>query len=175
MATVLPFPLEPSRLHAATGAGAPALKAWIDRGPTVRELLAEGPLPERQAALAVRELGRAVEALHRRGVHHGAVGPDTVVVTPGARARLLDPIAWRREDGPRGRTEGPLSEEAVRSDVRDLGLLLRAMLGESPSARRTHGLGAVAERAISGRSYRTCGALCRALDRFLLLSRFRLA
>lgn len=46
--------------------------------PSLRELLATGPLPISRGVSALRDLARALAALHRRGLTHGAISIDSV-------------------------------------------------------------------------------------------------
>ncbi len=62
-------------------------RAWVvDEEPeavTVAVRLAEqGPQPVRQAVRVVRDVARVLVALHRRGLAHGALGLDTVLLVP---------------------------------------------------------------------------------------------
>ena len=62
-------------------------RAWVvekeSDGVTVAAWVAErGPRPVREAVRVVREVARARVAMHRRGLAHGALGLDTVWLTP---------------------------------------------------------------------------------------------
>lgn len=53
---------------------------WIP-GSTLRELLnAGGPLPFARAGRLIGQLGAAVAALHERGVLHGAIAPEHIII-----------------------------------------------------------------------------------------------
>jgi serine/threonine protein kinase len=62
-------------------------RAWVVEpdadGVTAAACVAErGPRPVREAVRVVRDVARALAAMHRRGLAHGALGPDTVLLTP---------------------------------------------------------------------------------------------
>jgi len=182
--------LQPERhvLRREATVGPPDWKPPCSR--TIAELLATGPpLSPRQAAILVRDLARAVGALHRAGAAHGALSARTVAVTVRGRARLLDPTesngdAARAVPHP-GKTPDPA---LVRRDVRGLGDLLLEMV--SPLSARgslAHGparapalppaLGRIRGLTLDGgvAGFRSCDALSRALDVYLLASRVGLA
>lgn len=56
--------------------------AWvvepISALPSLRDVLSAGPLPMDRGVSALRDLARALAALHRRGLTHGAISVDTV-------------------------------------------------------------------------------------------------
>jgi hypothetical protein len=62
---------------------------WCD-GATVGARLARGPLPPAQAVTVVHDVLAGLEALHARGLFHGQVGPETVVVDGEGTARLAE-------------------------------------------------------------------------------------
>lgn len=62
-------------------------RAWVVEGETsgvtAAACVAErGPRPVREAVRVVRDVARALTAMHRRGLAHGALGPDTVLLAP---------------------------------------------------------------------------------------------
>ncbi len=62
-------------------------RAWVIEGEitgvTAAACVAErGPRSVREAVRAVRDVARALAAMHRRGLAHGALGPDTVLLAP---------------------------------------------------------------------------------------------
>lgn len=62
-------------------------RAWVVEGEsdgvTAAACVAErGPRPVREAVRVVRDVARALVAMHRRGLAHGALGLDTVLLTP---------------------------------------------------------------------------------------------
>jgi eukaryotic-like serine/threonine-protein kinase len=53
---------------------------WVS-GQSLRELLnATGPLPFARAGTLIAQIGEAVAALHERGIVHGAISPEHIVV-----------------------------------------------------------------------------------------------
>jgi len=58
------------------------------RGPSLADLLARGPLTGDQARAIVGEVAAALEVARRRGVHHLALRPSVVHVTPDDRVLL---------------------------------------------------------------------------------------
>ena len=59
-------------------------------GPTLAELIAQGPLPLRQALQVARQIAEALDVAHEQGIVHRDLKPANVKVTPGARVKLLD-------------------------------------------------------------------------------------
>lgn len=74
-----------------------------------------GPLSAGAALQVLTEIGGALETAHEAGVVHGALGPGCVVLDEHGRAHLA---GFGRREGDR------------REDVRALGSLLEAMVGE---------------------------------------------
>jgi serine/threonine protein kinase len=60
-------------------------------GPTLEELLASGPMSVREVVGLVRDLADLLDHAHRRGVIHGGLRPDRIVVTDERRASLCIP------------------------------------------------------------------------------------
>lgn len=58
------------------------------RGPSLADLLAHGPLTGDQARAIVGEVAAALEIARRRGVHHLALRPSVVHITPDDRVLL---------------------------------------------------------------------------------------
>jgi eukaryotic-like serine/threonine-protein kinase len=76
-------------------------------GGSLREMLDRGRLLSPSQALTVGlDASRALDVLHRRGLHHGSVSPKHLVFGTDRRVRLTDPVgsgiladeAWRRPD-----------------------------------------------------------------------------
>jgi serine/threonine protein kinase len=59
-------------------------------GPTLADLIAQGPLPLRQALQVARQIAEALDAAHEQGIVHRDLKPANVKVTPGGRVKLLD-------------------------------------------------------------------------------------
>jgi serine/threonine protein kinase len=74
----------------------PFLVMELIRGETVRELIADGPLPEVMIGGIAFEVAEALEYLHRRGVIHRDISPSNILladydsVRSRPRARLTD-------------------------------------------------------------------------------------
>jgi serine/threonine protein kinase len=60
-------------------------------GPTLEELLAQGPLDAAEVAAMLRDLADLLEHVHRRGVIHRGIRPDRIVVTSERRFPLCVP------------------------------------------------------------------------------------
>jgi hypothetical protein len=131
----------------------PYLVADLVPGRPLADLLAEGPLPlDAVRALAV-DLAGVLAALHRRGLAHGEVTPEHVVVDPDGVAHLVD-------FGPAARPVGAPAADG-RGDLDQLGaLLLRCLAGRLPPGREE--LAAVVSRLLAedpGDRYPTAHAL----------------
>ena len=59
-------------------------------GPTLADLIAQGPLSVRQALQIARQIAEALDAAHEQGIVHRDLKPANVKVTPGGRVKLLD-------------------------------------------------------------------------------------
>ena len=59
-------------------------------GRTLRSLLSDGPLEAKRVVELGTQLAEALEAAHSRGVFHGDIKPENIVVQPDGRAKLLD-------------------------------------------------------------------------------------
>ncbi len=59
-------------------------------GATVRDLLAKGPLPEREALGIVRQVAAGLAHAHAQGVVHRDVKPGNILMTPEGTAKLGD-------------------------------------------------------------------------------------
>ncbi len=59
-------------------------------GGTLRDLMAQGPLDPRQAALLLRQMAEALEHAHRQGVIHRDVKPSNVLMQDGRWVQLMD-------------------------------------------------------------------------------------
>lgn len=110
-------------------------------GPTLKELLVDGPLPEDEAFAIVRQVAEGLGAAHQQGIIHRDVKPANIIVAPDGRARIVDfGIARLMGSGepPERATPGTIaymSPEQTRSDGIDhrsdlwsLGVMLHEML-----------------------------------------------
>lgn len=126
-------------------------------GPTVAQLVAQGPLPLERAITIGRQVAEALEAAHRQGILHRDLKSENVMLGRDGRAKILD-FGLAKRLWP-GETEASLSLEGrvlgtcrtmspeqargqeldARSDLFALGVLLYEMLtGESPFLEETH-------------------------------------
>jgi len=116
-------------------------------GPSLRELIEEGPQPEPRVRHLGRELAGALAVLHASGWLHGDVKPENARLDAAGRAVLLDLGFARRVDAPGGDERRPGSfpylaiEQAAgrgaspAADVFALALVLFELaLGEHPLA-----------------------------------------
>jgi len=98
-------------------------------GLSLAELLERhGPLPARRVTIIGRQAALALDAAHRRGVVHGGVDADAVVVGDDDRVKLAGFVAA----GVRSRLQG--APPAPGDDVHDLAVTLTAAL---PAVERT--------------------------------------
>jgi hypothetical protein len=81
-------------------AGRPALLLDYIEGPTLREVLREGPLGWEQAARFGVQVSRALAKLHRHGAVHRDVKPHNVLIHPRRGAVLADLGLVRRDEDP---------------------------------------------------------------------------
>jgi YVTN family beta-propeller protein len=75
-------------------------------GNDLRQLLTDGPLPEKQAAALAAQIAAALDAAHTRGLVHRDVKPSNVLITEDGHAYLADFGLTRR-----------LSDQAVGFDA----------------------------------------------------------
>lgn len=107
------------------GAPVPYVVLELLDGVPLAVRLANGPLPWPLAVRTAAEVAAALAAAHARGVVHGDVGPDTVLLTD-VGAKLI---------GFAGPTRAPRVELTPSDDVRALGVLLGlTVLGTEPHA-----------------------------------------
>ena len=59
-------------------------------GPTLADLITEGPLSLRRALQIARQIAEALDAAHEQGIIHRDLKPANVKVTPAGRVKLLD-------------------------------------------------------------------------------------
>lgn len=124
------------------------------------------PLPETTAVL--RAVGDAVQYLHAKGMVHGNLRPEQVLVTFGYEVKLLDIVPTGWVVGPTDALGVPARAADKRDDVFGLGCLAYEMLsGRHPfngnTAQEAHRAGLEAE-PIEGLSDRQWRALAVALE-----------
>ena len=126
-------------------------------GPTVAQLVAQGPLPVERAITIARQVAEGLEAAHQQGILHRDLKSENVMLARDGRAKILD-FGLAKRLWP-GEMEASLSLEGrvlgtcrtmspeqargqeldARSDLFALGVLLHEMLtGESPFLADTH-------------------------------------
>jgi eukaryotic-like serine/threonine-protein kinase len=59
-------------------------------GETIRQRLSHGPLDPNECLGLIAQIADGLEQAHRAGVLHGEITPDSIVVTPGGVAKILD-------------------------------------------------------------------------------------
>ncbi len=145
-----------------THEGAPYLVSEYLEGETLRELLHDGPLPQRKAIEYAVEIARGLAAAHDKGVVHRDLKPENVFLTRDGRVKILDfglaklaakqtaaaavgegATASQTAPGTVMGTAGYMSPEQVRgavvdqrSDIFSFGAILYEMLKGQPAFKR---------------------------------------
>jgi serine/threonine protein kinase len=102
-------------------------------GQTLTTLFADGPLNPRRAIDISTQIADALADAHARGIVHGDLDTDTVMVTPKGHAKVLDfgLTAWTRRLG----QPGVASEPGERDDIAAVGrILFHALTGRTADA-----------------------------------------
>lgn len=122
-------------------------------GQTLRDALAQGPMPPARAARTMASVARAVAAAHARGIVHRDLKPENVIRAPSDEVKILDfglarfhdmpeSLAGLTADGAAIGTPGYMSPEQIRggavdarSDIFAMGVMLHELLtGRAPFA-----------------------------------------
>ena len=73
-----------------THANSPYVVSELLRGQPLRERLANGPIPQRQAIDFALQIAGGLMAAHERGIVHRDLKPDNIFVTEDDRVKILD-------------------------------------------------------------------------------------
>ncbi len=127
----------------ADASGTAFIVSELVDGVTLREELAQGPLPVAVALATAAEVARAVSAAHARGVVHRDLKPENIMRTRAGRVKVLD-FGLARVPSPAGRltldgeimgTRGYMAPEQLRGedsaeaiDIFAMGVLLRELI-----------------------------------------------
>ena len=90
--------------HGEEGDGTPFLvMEWIE-GRSLKDVVADGPLPEQEARRITLQLLAALEHAHEHGIVHRDIKPQNVLITPDGTAKLTDFGIARSIDATHGLT-----------------------------------------------------------------------
>jgi serine/threonine protein kinase len=76
--------------HIGMHDGAPYIVSEMLEGESLREHLADGPLPQRKALDYGLQLARGLAAAHEKGIVHRDIKPENVFITDDGRVKILD-------------------------------------------------------------------------------------
>jgi serine/threonine-protein kinase len=79
--------------------GISGLVLELVEGATLKDTLANGPLPVNQAVVIARQIAEALEVAHQKGVVHRDLKPANVTITPRGVVKVLD-FGIAKIDGP---------------------------------------------------------------------------
>src|SRR5512145_3356955 len=95
-----------------THEGTPYLVTELLEGATLRERLADGPLPVRKALDAAGQIARGLAAAHEKGIIHRDLKPENLFVAKDGRVKILDFGLAKALGGEATGTESTLAETA---------------------------------------------------------------
>lgn len=116
-------------------------------GPTLAQLMAAGPLPEKEVIQVLEQVGRGIAALHARDMAHGHLSPETIrrerpgcyVAWEAGLARPRPALVFLSSGGDVLGTPGYIAPETVdsgqqnkASDLYSLGCTAWALLSQRP-------------------------------------------
>ena len=70
--------------------GRPFFSMQFVEGETLAQLVAHGPMPPREAAKLIADVGRAVEFAHQEGILHRDLKPSNIMITPDHTPVVMD-------------------------------------------------------------------------------------
>lgn len=94
---------------------------WVD-GPSVADLLRDGPLPAPRATTITAQIAEALLHAHDRGVHHGSLGAHQVLLCPDGRIKVTDFQVGA------ALSDDDTTDDPVRADTRAAAAVLYAAL-----------------------------------------------
>jgi len=94
-------------------AGVAYMVSELVEGRTLRDMLADGPLPQRQAVDLAAQIADAAAAAHAAGITHRDLKPENILVMGGGRIKILDFGLARQAPGVSG---GEAGTQAVTRD-----------------------------------------------------------
>ncbi|MCR8670494.1 Stk1 family PASTA domain-containing Ser/Thr kinase, partial [Agrococcus sp. HG114] len=81
---------EPATDSSGQPAAVPYIVMEYVDGRMVKDIIAEGPLPESEAVRITKGILTALEYSHRAGIVHRDIKPGNVMVTPGGQIKVMD-------------------------------------------------------------------------------------
>jgi serine/threonine-protein kinase len=70
--------------------GTPYFSMQFIRGETLAQRLQNGPLPQRQTALLMAAVSRAIDYAHKQGILHRDIKPSNIILDEGGTVRVTD-------------------------------------------------------------------------------------
>ncbi|RNL60738.1 hypothetical protein EFK50_20760 [Nocardioides marmoriginsengisoli] len=102
-------------------------------GTSLDVMLAQGTLPPMRAAWLAREVAEAIAAAHAKGLVHGRLNPEAVLVTESGTVKIIGFVVNAAFDRPRSPVSPYGAISAREADVVDLaGILYAALTGRWP-------------------------------------------
>jgi hypothetical protein len=102
-------------------------------GVSLDVMVEQGPLPATRAAWLTREVAEAIAAAHAKGLCHGRLNPENVMVTEGGAVKVIGFVVYAVFAGPRAVDPAYGSVSDTDADVIDLaGILYTALTGRWP-------------------------------------------